>query len=696
MKKFLNSILSFFLAFTFIFSSAYAAFSELDFSNPFAIKTKAVSNGYFQFELAEDGKSYAIVDVDESVAGDVTIPDSYNGLPVASIASNAFGYCHLITSVTIPEGVTHIEGVAFQKCTSLITVNLPKSIEYISPKAFDYCSSLENFTIGNNLNGKGNPFIDGKGYFVVDGVLFSNQNKYITNNLLIKNINHNILEKYPSGRAEASYTIPADTMEINSEAFSSVVNLETVVVPASVTNFYMRSFRGLGEPHEKTLTIVLQHNIFPADISSNTFQNLYPGSKIIVKNDTLRKQFESKYSDIVYDFIYNSYVTIETAENPTTGLTLNSSELTLELNDRGVIVAAQAPLNTTDNLVFTSSDDSIVSFDKYDCGRFTVKGVGTALLTVSSGSVSAQCTVKVKCEHPATHLANKTEPTCTKAGYIGNTVCDTCGEVIEKGNSIEPKGHNYITVPSTDATCTKNGYTSKVYCSICGYVEAYSQPIYAKGHTPGEWIIDKEATVNKAGSKHRECTECGKILEKATIKQLKCSKPKLTQITNTSSGVKVFWSKVSGADTYKIYRKTSKSSWKYIGSTSSTSYTDKKAKSGTKYYYAIKAKNEAGDSATSNSLSIKHLADPTLKTPKSMKKGVSLKWTKTTGAQGYIIYRKTGSGSYTKLKTEKGVSNLSYVDKSAKKGKKYTYMVKAYYNSTFSAYSNAKTVKDRY
>ena len=176
----------------------------------------------------------------------------------------------------------------------------------------------------------------------------------------------------------------------------------------------------------------------------------------------------------------------------------------------------------------------------------------------------------------------------------------------------------------------------------------------------------------------------------------KCSKPKLKSISNTSSGVKITWGKVSGADTYRVYRKTKNGSWKYLGSTSKTGYTDKTAKSGTKYYYAVRARNEAGNSSLSSSLSKYYLSDPTLKTPKSTKSGISLKWTKVTGAQGYIIYRKTGSGSYKKLKTEKGVSNLSYVDKSAKKGKKYTYKVKAYYSKTSSAYSNTKSITDKY
>lgn len=176
----------------------------------------------------------------------------------------------------------------------------------------------------------------------------------------------------------------------------------------------------------------------------------------------------------------------------------------------------------------------------------------------------------------------------------------------------------------------------------------------------------------------------------------KCSKPKLKSVSNTEYGVKTTWGKVSGAESYRVYRKTKGGSWKYLDSTRKTYFTDKTAKSGKKYYYAVRARNSAGYSPLSSSLSKLYLSDPTLKTPASYKKGISLKWTKTSGAEGYIIYRKTGSGSYTKLKTEKGVSNLAYTDKSAKKGKTYTYKVKAYKSKTYSAYSNTKKIKDKY
>ena len=210
------------------------------------------------------------------------------------------------------------------------------------------------------------------------------------------------------------------------------------------------------------------------------------------------------------------------------------------------------------------------------------------------------------------------------------------------------------------------------------------------------WTTTKKATVYSEGKKQKECSVCGYVTKTVAIDQLKCSKPTLKSIENTEYGVLTKWGKVKGADRYRVYRKTSKTEWEYIGYTTNTYYTDKTAKSGTKYYYAVKAINEAGSSSRSGALSKYYLADPTLNTPSSTSKGIGLRWSEVKGAEGYIIYRKTGSGSYSRLKVEKGASNVTYRDTTAKKGKKYTYKVKAYYSKTYSAYSNTKTITDKY
>jgi hypothetical protein len=54
--------------------------------------------------------------------GDVTIPDTINGLPVTSLAYEAFYNCPGLTSVTIPAGVTSLGSGAFDDCPSLTGV----------------------------------------------------------------------------------------------------------------------------------------------------------------------------------------------------------------------------------------------------------------------------------------------------------------------------------------------------------------------------------------------------------------------------------------------------------------------------------------------------------------------------------------------------------------------------------------------
>ena len=42
-------------------------------------------------------------------------------------------------------------------------------------------------------------------------------------------------------------------------------------------------------------------------------------------------------------------------------------------------------------------------------------------------------------------------------------------------------------------------------------------------HTESDWIVDKEATEEEAGSHHKECTRCGEILETEDIETLPCT-----------------------------------------------------------------------------------------------------------------------------------------------------------------------------
>ena len=175
--------------------------------------------------------------------------------------------------------------------------------------------------------------------------------------------------------------------------------------------------------------------------------------------------------------------------------------------------------------------------------------------------------------------------------------------------------------------------------------------------------------------------------------------PKLSSATNKNGAVVVKWASVNGAKSYNVYRKTTKNgSWVKIASTTSTSYTDKNVKSGSNYFYTVKAYNaNITSSFVTSGIATKYLSTPKLSKVTSGKSGVSVSYSKVTGATGYSIYRKTGNGGWVKLTTVKGNNKTTYLDKTAKKDITYTYTVRAVNDQYMSSY-NAKgiTVKDRY
>ncbi|MCD8155691.1 MAG: serine hydrolase, partial [Clostridiales bacterium] len=169
------------------------------------------------------------------------------------------------------------------------------------------------------------------------------------------------------------------------------------------------------------------------------------------------------------------------------------------------------------------------------------------------------------------------------------------------------------------------------------------------------------------------------------------SAPVLTSVTNTTSGIKIKWSSVTGAVNYRVFRKTSASStWKGIANTTSTSYTDTSAKSGTTYLYTVRCINSDGTSYTSSydssGLSIRYLSAPVLSSVSNTTSGVSITWKAVTGAEKYRVYRKaSGASSWTRVKT---TSSTSCTDTSVKTGTTYTYTVRCV-NSAGTAFTSS-------
>ena len=121
-------------------------------------------------------------------------------------------------------------------------------------------------------------------------------------------------------------------------------------------------------------------------------------------------------------------------------------------------------------------------------------------------------------------------------------------------------------------------------------------------------------------------------------------------------------------------------------------------KSGSNYYYTVRANNGKNTSGyVKNGIATKYLSTPKLTKVISKEKGVSVAYGKVTGATSYVVYRKTGNGNWNKIATVKGNNKITYLDKTAKKGVKYTYTVRAVNGKYMSSYnSKGITIKDKY
>lgn len=173
----------------------------------------------------------------------------------------------------------------------------------------------------------------------------------------------------------------------------------------------------------------------------------------------------------------------------------------------------------------------------------------------------------------------------------------------------------------------------------------------------------------------------------------KPSTPVLNGAYNSASGILVKWNPSSNATGYCVYRKSGNESWKQIADVGNkTSYTDTsvKEKGGTSYTYTVRAYNDKKLSDyDKKGKTLARLGTPSLAGVYNSKDGALVKWKQVKGADGYVVYRKSGKGDYEQIAKVKGGSTLSCTDKGVKEknGATFTYTVKAYKGKDYSAWN---------
>ena len=149
--------------------------------------------------------------------------------------------------------------------------------------------------------------------------------------------------------------------------------------------------------------------------------------------------------------------------------------------------------------------------------------------SVCEKKLSSEAKVVEKKEHSPSGWITDSEATCKAAG-TKHKECTKCEEVLETGTIEKLTTHTpaeAVKENFVDSNCeTEGSYNSVVYCSVCEVkLSSEAKVVEKKEHTPSGWITDSEATCKAAGTKHKECTECEKVLETGTIEKLTTHTP---------------------------------------------------------------------------------------------------------------------------------------------------------------------------
>ena len=105
-------------------------------------------------------------------------------------------------------------------------------------------------------------------------------------------------------------------------------------------------------------------------------------------------------------------VTVKAKVIPVTGISLNTSSMTMKVGETKALSATVTPSNATDKTVtWISSNTSVATVDSN--GKVTAKSAGSATISATAGSFTANCSVTVVVPVVSVSL-NKTELTLEK------------------------------------------------------------------------------------------------------------------------------------------------------------------------------------------------------------------------------------------------------------------------------------------
>lgn len=651
----------------------------------------------------------------------IVIPDN-----VTMIDERAFASCKSLKNVTIPDSVTTIEGGIFDRCTNLEEIVLPNGITEVPWSAFFGCTNLKEVIIPDTVTRiENDAFRDCtslESIKIPDSVTRIDSSAF-RNCLSLK-----------------SFTFPVDMTDASLGIFEGCTSLTDVAFPYEQESFKWDSKYSEYVPNLKEITMFSRICDFteanvPSDITIYGFENSTaqsyakengnefitlgeekldtPKANLIVnKNGTFLISWSyiagaGSYEVYMYDYNKNAYKLKYTTEKTAIKTEVMEYVHTYDFKVRAVSAANRKFVSDFSNEVsgmndkmllapvpqitantdgsFTLSWNDVFVADAYEIYLVNADGSNHLLQTVASNSATISdvpygetYTYKVRA------LGNKN----------GKVVSDYSQPVSATNNS-------KLQAPTANVFVNTNGSFTISWNAVSGadkYEVYYNNGAGYKllrtvtGTSATTAVAAKDKTysykVRAVTNKNSSATSNYSNVVNAT-NAAKLQTPTAKVTVNTNGSFTVSWNPISRATKYDLYYDNG-TGYKFLYSTTATSFTTAVAARGKTYNYKVRAVTNKSSLATSDFSNVvsatnnTKLQTPTAKVTVNANGSFNISWNSVSGADKYEVYYNSGTG-YKLLRTTTGTSTTTAV---AVKGKTYSYKVRAVTNKNSSATSD--------
>jgi hypothetical protein len=341
---------------------------------------------------------------------------------------------------------------------------------------------------------------------------------------------------------------------------------------------------------------------------------------------------------------------------------------------------------------------------------------------------------------PHTPIVNaEIPPTCTQSGKTESSVCAVCGMILEDSETIPATGHSWSewcvtqaptctepgietrtcihddahtetreiaakghtpdaakTENQSEPTCTQDGCDDLVVCCLeCGIeLLRNSVSIPALGHTPGEPARENEVAPTYTEEGHYDevvyCTRCGLELERHThdISRLPVEAAIEWNKDDVKFKGKTAYVIANGKPQTPRFTVKNKADGSVIPAKNYDFEYRENTKAGTGYVFLTFKEDYTGTCRGTFKIYLQQTATTTVA---NIKDGIKLTWSKVTGADGYVIYRRAWSSTtngWTDFVRWNNTTALNWTDTKVYAGTRYQYGIKAYFNRRLDPISN--------